>query len=212
MLMKRILNSLASRRAPGPLPSFSIFDILRFLRLLAETGCIGRGKISEKLDLGEGSVRTMLKRLTEAGLVTKSRSGCLLTCEGKILWSKIEKAIPKLAEIEANELTMAPYSVAVLVRGQAKIVGNGLEQRDIAVMNGAKGAVTIVAKNDKLIIPSVSGDLGRDYPLAFKRIMQLMKPKDEDVIIISSANSLREAEYGALAAALSLVNNFDNEK
>ena len=32
---------------------------------------------------------------------------------------------------------------------------------DIAVMNGAKGAVIIVAKNDRLIISSVSGDLGR---------------------------------------------------
>jgi hypothetical protein len=65
--------------------------------------------------------------------------------------------------------------------------------------------VTMVFKNNRLIIPSVSMDSERDYPAASREIMRLMKPKEGDVIIISSANTPKDAEYGALAAAWSII-------
>ena len=205
MSIKETLTNLAYKRAPGPLPAFNILDLIRFLRILAESECMGRGKIARKLDLGEGTTRTIIKRLTEESLITKSRSGCSLTYKGKKLWSKIREILPKIVEIEDNELTLAPYSVAVLVKGCAKKVKSGLEQRDAAIISGARSAVTMVFKDNRLIIPGVSFDLRRDYPLAFREIMRLMKPEEGDVIIISSADTLKCAEYGALAAALSII-------
>jgi len=79
-----------------------------------------------------------------------------------------------------------------------------LEQRDAAVRVGAKGAIIIVLKNGKLVIPAVSLDLSKDYPIAFNQITSLMK-LEEDMIIISNADQRREAEYGALAAAWSII-------
>jgi DNA-binding MarR family transcriptional regulator len=205
MLIKDFLSDLASERAPGPHPSFTVLDIIRFLRILATSGKIGRGKISRSLGVGEGSTRTMLKRLVEANLVTKSRNGCSLTIKGKRLWDDIESIMPRIVEMGENELTQAPFNVAVLVRGYIGKVESGLEQRDAAVKAGAKGAVTIMFKDNRLIIPSVSMDLERDYPVAFRDIMRLMKPVEGDVIIVSSANTSRNAEYGALAAAWSII-------
>lgn len=205
MLIKNFLIDLASERAPGPRPSFTVLDIIRFLRILASSGTIGRGKISKSLSMGEGATRTMLKRLAEANLVAKSRNGCSLTSKGKKLWENIESIMPLIAEIGGNELTLAPFNVAVLVRGCVGKVGSGLEQRDAAVMAGAKGAVTIVFKDKRLTIPSVSVNLERDYPAAFRDIMRLMKPEEGDVIIISSADTLRNAEYGAFAAVWSMI-------
>ncbi len=205
MSIKEILVNLAYKRAPGPLPAFSILDLIRFFRILAISGRIGRGKIAKKLDLGEGTIRTIIKRLTKEGLITKTRSGCSLTEKGKKFWDKIKEVFPEIVEIKGNELALAPYSVAVLVRGYADKVRSGIEQRDAAVVSGAKGAVTIVFRNNRLAIPGVSLDLKKDYPLAFREIMHLMKPREEDVIIISSADTLKYAEYGALAAALSII-------
>lgn len=205
MSIKKTLANLVHRRAPGPLPAFSILDLIRFLSILAKFKCMGRGRIAKKLDLGEGTIRTIIKRLTEENLITKSRSGCSLTHKGKKLWSKIEEVLPEIVEVGSNELTLAPYSVAVLVKGRAGKIKSGLEQRDAAIINGAKSAVTVIFRNNRLIIPGVSSDLKRDYPIAFREIKRLMKPEEEDVIIISSADAPKYAEYGALAAALSII-------
>jgi predicted transcriptional regulator len=205
MLIKDFLIDLASERAPGPRPSFTVLDVIRLLKILAVSGKIGRGKMSKNLGMGEGSTRTMLKRLVDANLVAKSRNGCSLTPKGKRLWDNIQSVIPRIVEIGENELTQAPFNVAVLVRGYVVKVESGLEQRDAAVRAGAKGAVTMVFKNNRLIIPSVSMDSERDYPAASREIMRLMKPKEGDVIIISSANTPKDAEYGALAAAWSII-------
>jgi predicted transcriptional regulator len=204
MSIKGELSTL-TKRALGPLPSFNVLDLIRLLRLLDKYESIGRGKISEALNLGEGTTRTMLRRLAKAGLITISKRGCSLTQKGKKLWSSIERIIPRIVEIGNNELTLAPKSVAVLVRGHADRIKSGIEQRDAAISFGAKGAVTLICRNNKLIIPSVSVDLERDYPLAFRDIMRFINPSEGDVIIISSADSLKEAEYGALAAAWSII-------
>lgn len=205
MSIKNLLNEISSKSAPGPSPSFNTLDLIRLFRLLAESGKAGRIKISRELGLGEGVTRTMLKRLSEAGLIVTLKTGCSLSDRGRSLWNNIAKIIPKIVEIGSNELTLAPKSVAILVKGRADKVKSGIEQRDAAVSIGAKGAVTMVFRNNKVIIPGVSVDLERDYPYAFKEIMRLINPSEGDVIIISSADSLIKAEYGALAAAWSII-------
>lgn len=206
MSIKKFLNELASEKAPGPRPSFTVLDIIRLFKLLAAYGEAGRGKISKNLGLGEGATRTILGRLAEANLIAKSRSGCSLTQKGRKVWEKIEGIIPKIVEVEENELTFAPFNVAVLIKGHAEKVRNGMEQRDAAVAAGAKSAVTLIFKNNKLIIPSVTTNVEKDYPTAFKKIICLMNPEENDVIIICGADTLRKAEYGAIASALSLIN------
>ncbi|MEM2514404.1 MAG: DUF4443 domain-containing protein [Candidatus Bathyarchaeia archaeon] len=205
MSLKGFLSELSLKKAPGPLPSFSALDLIRLLKLLAEAGSIGRGKISKIIGLGEGVIRTMLARLAEAGLITISKKGCSLTQKGEALWRSIKEVLPKTVEVKGAGLGLAPKSVAILVRGRAERVKSGIEQRDAAVSSGAKGAITLVCKDNKVIIPGVNADLKRDYPAAFEEIMRLMEPEDGDVIIISSADTLKEAEYGALAAAWSII-------
>jgi hypothetical protein len=75
-----------------------------------------------------------------------------------------------------------------------------LEQRDAAVKAGAKGATTIIFKSGRLVIPSVSDDLSRDYPKTVERLVSLLQPEENDVIVVAGADSLELAEYGAAAA------------
>jgi hypothetical protein len=114
--------------------------------------------------------------------------------------------MPIIVELrEEDELALAQHTVAVLVKGGGARVRKGLEQRDASVRAGAKGATTILIEGGKMILPAVSTNLERDYPKAFKQIAESLKPQNGDVVIICSADSLREAEYGAIAAAWTVI-------
>lgn len=205
MLMKRFLENLTFEKAPGPSPSFSVFDVIKALEIIAEAGSVGRGKLSEKLKLGMGATRTLLARLVEAGLISTSRSGCSLTSKGKKLWRRIEEIIPHISKIGKNELTFASYNVVVQVRDRGEKVGKGLEQRDAAVRTGAKGAITLIYRNEKLILPTITDDTAQSYPIAYQQITSLLNLKENDVAIIACADNLKDAEYGALAAAWTII-------
>jgi len=205
MSIKRFIESLSFEKAPGPSPSFSIFDVIRALEVIAKNGSVGRGRLSEKLGLGKGITRTLLARLADARLISTSRRGCSLTEKGRELWRKIEELIPHISEIGQNELTFAAYNVVVQVRGRGERVGKGIEQRDAAVRAGAKGAVTLIYRNKKLMLPAITDDAAQSYPKAHQQITRLMDLKENDVAIIVCADSLKDAEYGALAAAWTII-------
>jgi 5,10-methenyltetrahydromethanopterin hydrogenase len=74
-------------------------------------------------------------------------------------------------------------------------------------MTGARGATTIMLKSRRLVIPSVSENVAKDFPKAANQAIRLLQPSENDVIIIVSADNLEKAEYGALAAAWTLLND-----
>jgi len=203
--LKKFFESLLEEKAPGPYPSFSIVHILKALELIAEEGPIGRGKLSTKLETGEGSTRTLIARLKDAGLITISKPGCSLTSEGEKVWEQYRLVFPVKVRLGKSELTLDSCSVAVLVKGGLDRVKAGLEQRDAAVMAGAMGATTLVFVGEKLIVPSISQDVKRDFPVAYSRITERISLRDKDVLVIGSAQTWGKAEYGAIAAAWTLV-------
>ncbi|MFQ6095028.1 MAG: DUF4443 domain-containing protein [Candidatus Bathyarchaeia archaeon] len=204
-MIKKYLTELSTQKAPGPRPSFTVFDLLKVIELVAEKGPIGRGKLAEKLEIGGGAIRTLIKRLKDFGLIDMSKFGCSLTEKGRRVWEEIRHSIPYKVRLLENDLTFAPYNVAVLVRDRGDRVRHGLEQRDAAVTVGAKGATTLVFRDKKLVVPMVSEDLAKDFPVAFNQITRLMRIEENDVIVIGSADDLKKAEYGALSAAWTLI-------
>jgi len=205
MSIKIFLEKIMPEKPLGPSPTFIVFDVLKALEIVAEFGLIGRGSLSEKLGLGEGATRTLISRLTKAHLITSTRNGCILTEKGKKLWEQFKISIPHKLKIKDNELTFAEYNVAILIKNRAEKVNIALEQRDAAVRAGALGATTLVYSGGKLALPTMSTDISKDYPKAFRQIMQLMNPSDNDVVIVSCGATLKTAEYGALAAAWTLL-------
>ncbi len=205
MSVKAVLEKLVPQKIIGPSPAFTVFDAIKMLETIAESGSIGRGSLSKKLELGEGTTRTLISRLKKARLMTISRRGCVLTENGKKFWAQIRSLIPVTLRIEGNELTFAAHNMATLVKNRASKVDKGLEQRDAAVRAGASGATTLVFKDGRLVLPTLSDDVSKDYPKVFSQIMRLLKPAENDVVIISCGTSLKAAEYGALAASCILL-------
>ncbi|NWG11318.1 hypothetical protein HXY33_06200 [Candidatus Bathyarchaeota archaeon] len=204
--LKQILEKIASEKAPGPPPTFSIFHLLCAIELIAEKPT-GRIQLAKNLDLGEGATRTIIDRLKEAGLISISKAGNALTKKGLKFWQEYRSIFEKNVEIGRNELTLADYSYAILIKNRGHKITSGVEQRDAAVVAGAKGATTMMFRRGWLIIPSVSSNVTEDFPKAATQIIKLLQPKENDVAIIVSAVTLKRAEYGALAAAWTLLND-----
>lgn len=203
---KQLLKKITDKKAPGPTAAFTIFHMLRAIELIAEEA-IGRSKLAEELKVGEGTVRTMIRRLKDAGVIKTSKRGCTLTSKGVKLWNEYQTVFRRKVEIGKSELTLADHNVTILVKNRGDKVESGMEQRDAAIMVGGRGATTIMVKGGLLIIPSVSEDLAEDFPQPTNQIIQLLEPEDNDVIVIGSADSLVKAEYAALAAAWTLIND-----
>lgn len=203
---KQVLEKIAREKAPGPSPKFSVFHILRAVEIIAEKA-IGRSRLAENLEVGEGVIRSVIERLKDAGLIETSKAGCTLTNKGLRLWREYKSVFKKKVEIGKNELALAQYNLAILIKNRGHRIKSGVEQRDAAVMAGARGATTIMVKEGRLIIPSVSNIVAKDFPKAANQITKNFELEENDVIIIGSADSLGKAEYGTLAAAWTLLND-----
>jgi predicted transcriptional regulator len=204
--IKNFLEKVVSEKAIGPAPTFSILHVLRAIELVSEKP-VGRGKLAKSLGVGEGAVRTIIGRLKKAGIISTSKAGCQLTVNGLKLFEEYKKIFGKRAKIDEAKLMPAPFNAALLAKNCGDKVKFGIEQRDAAVRVGAKGATTIIFKNGRLIIPSVCDDLLRDYPKIAEKLITLLQPEENDVIIVAGADSLELAEYGAAAAAWTLLDD-----
>jgi predicted transcriptional regulator len=183
-----------------------MFHIFYALELMAERP-IGRNKLANKLNVGEGAIRTIVRRLKDAGLIVTSKEGCSLADEGIRVWKKFVGVFPKRIEIEKTLLTTSGYNYAFLVKNRGHKVKSGIDQRDAAIMGGARRAVAIVSQQGHLIIESVSNNIERDFPEAAKKILKDLKPEDNDVIMIAGADNPLKAKRGAFAASWVLLGN-----
>lgn len=204
--IKQFLEKTAREKAPGPAPTFSVLHMLRVMEIVAEKP-IGRTKLAVELRLGQGATRTIINRLREAGLLSTSKMGCKLTTKGLKLWKEYKKIFQKKIEIRESELTHAKYNFAVLAKNCGHKIMSGIEQRDAAVRIGAKGAITVIARGGRLIIPSVSDDFARDFPTTAEKIVRLLQPEENDAVVISGADTLDVAEQGITAATWTLLDD-----
>jgi predicted transcriptional regulator len=201
---KRLVENLARGKAPGPSTTFSVFHFFLALELLAEKP-VGRNKMAKKLNVGDGAVRTIIRRLKDADLITITREGCNLTEKGRSVWKGFEELFPKRLSVGNNELTKSDYNFGFLVKNKGHKVKSGIEQRDAAIMGGAGRAIAIVSKGDHLVIESISNNVAQQFPKASSQIIRDFRPKDNDVIIIAGADDPLRAKRGAFAASWILL-------
>ncbi len=202
--LKKFIQEIAGKKAPAPSTTFTVFHIFYALELLAEKP-LGRNKLAKKLNVGDGAVRTIISRLRNAGLIETSKEGCSLTKKGLEIWGQFEQVFPKRIEIPKNELIESEFNFAFLVKNSGQKVRSGIDQRDAAIIAGARKAIVIVFKDGHLCIESVSDCIEKDYPKAADQILKELTPEDNDVIIITGADSALRAKRGAFAASWSLI-------
>jgi len=199
----KLVRELAKSRSIGPSPSFTEFDVVKALELI-DRESIGRTKLSKELELGQGATRTILSHLQHAGLVDIRPSGCILTSRGLSFVKSLRSIVQFGFDIPRAIFPIGEYNSGALVSKAGKRLRKGLEQRDAAIRVGASGAATLLYRNGKLLFPPKEV-ASKEWPEISKRIMNIFKPREDDVIIVTGGESPRLAEAGARAAAWTLL-------
>lgn len=205
MEILEIIEKVSGKIAPGPSPLFTEAHVIKALEEISAQKSVGRLKLSKELQLGEGAARTLVKHLKNEGLIEISKLGISLSERGKKLFSSLRTAISEQVDVPSSPLTVGPFNVAVLVRGRGDAVKYGLEQRDAAIMAGAKGATTLIFSKNKLTMPSAEEDVFKSNVTIRNFLLSKLNPKENDVLIIGSADEKIRAEFGAKMAAIQLL-------
>ena len=202
--LKKFIHQIAGKKAPGPSTTFTVFHIFYALELIAQKP-LGRNKLAEKLEVGDGAVRTIISRLKEEDLIETSKQGCNLTRKGLDIWKQFDEIFPKQMALPRSDLSSSEFNYAFLVKNCGQKVKSGINQRDAAIFAGALNALVIVYRNGHLCIESVSSRIEQDYPIVASQIINELKPEENDVIIVAGADSLLRAKRGVFAASWSLI-------
>lgn len=196
----KIIQSITEKLAPGRSPSFNEAHVLKAIEVLGE-GNIGRKQLANQLHLGEGMTRNLINRLQSLELLVKSRRGMTLSKGGALLLNSLNEKMTS-CQFPVSQITVNEKNYAVLIRGGARGIKQGLEQRDYALIAGARGATTLIRGGSEVFIPGAQEKIEisvNDF------IENTMHPNNGDVIIIGSSEDLHKAEIGAKVAALKLL-------
>jgi hypothetical protein len=165
---------------------------------------IGRYQLGEELELGGGSVRSLIRFLRTQGLIEPvDRQGHQLSNQGKHQCSNLKQILIELVTVPPSSFTVDIENVACQLRNVAHRLTDGLTQRDAAIQAGASGATTFYQdSNPEILIMPV------DHELMKTDLGTFLTPftfQPGDVLIIGSAPTRMAAQLGALAAALTLL-------
>ncbi len=203
------LKKLVSSIRGGPAPHFEVVHAIMAIRIIGDHPGIGRKELSRRLGLGEGSVRTLLSKLKSNDLVTITKEGCTLSANGIEIYNWLNEKISPIYEVDLREIWEHQFSVGIVVKNGERLVRRGIEQRDVAIKFGAAGAMTLILKSGKLLMPEIT-NLSDEFPEFASKLIDNFFLKEGDVLIIAGASNLYDASYGALAAALLTLGVFTN--
>jgi predicted RecA/RadA family phage recombinase len=200
-----VLREVLESDYRGPKAVFSEVHVMKSIMAIGAAKSVGRGRLGVILNLGQGEVRTLIRRMKEKDLIVVGSDGCKLTARGEREFRKLTQLLAWSSEVQGRALKMGECCWAILARGAAGRLRFGIEQRDAAVRAGANGALTAVFKSGVFKLPKEETDCEKAGPRELWSAVRKAGPKENDVIVVSGADGLAEAEFGALAAAITLI-------
>jgi len=196
-----VIERVAAKTAAGRPPAYTAAHVLKALELIGSGSGIGRQQLARELWIGEGTARTLVKHLRSEGLVKVSRGGMILTESGDSIIHDLRRLMVS-TEVPETGVTVGSKNYAVLLKGAADRIRLGVEQRDAALMAGAKGATTLLYDGAHFHMPGMDIDLDPSFA---QFLLDRLKPGTGDAVIIGTADTLSAAEIGAKTAALKLL-------
>ena len=200
-----ILSILKQDQRVGPPTQFKSWHLLTaFLAFSSAKEPIGRYQLAKELELGDGSIRSLVKYLRKNKLIEPvGRKGHQLSVVGLEQKKALKKIIAKISPVPPSSFTVDDYNFGCHLRQRADQVTDGLAQRDAALRAGASGATTLVQGRDPdhITMPMA-------YQITQKEIRNLLDPfnlDEGDVLIIGSGPNSSRALLGTISGALTLI-------
>ncbi len=169
---------------------------------------LGRYEICEKMSIGEGSVRTLLKRLSDADYIEpEGKQGQRLTSRGQRLFNEVTHDVPIGLMLDVGQQVLYEYAYANRVKNKAARITDGVRQRDEAIIQGgygSAGATTLIQRETRLVMPPDDFHILIAYEAETVLIMESLKPEKNDVVVIGSADNSNLAREVSMAAVMTL--------
>jgi hypothetical protein len=190
-------------------PTFKPHHVAVALRMIGREQPLGRYELRDRMSVGEGSTRTLLKRLSEADYITaEGKQGQKLTQNGQSLFERISEEVPLGLSLDLGGLVVHSNSFANLVKKKAHLVTDGVRQRDEAIIQGGgygqAGATTLIQKSGLLLMPPDDFNILMAYEREAVLIMESLRVEDDDVVVIGSAEGTNLAREVSMAAVMTL--------
>jgi predicted transcriptional regulator len=189
----------------GPKIALTQAHVMKAILAIGENGPLGRSRLGEILEVGQGEVRTLIRRLKAAALIRVATDGSYLTESGKREFDYFSKRIHWRGVVDGSTLGIGAVSYAVVIRERSETINKGIEQRDAAVRAGANAALTVFFSKNKFMMPfTMSNCESKGASNPWTSIRRKGDLSEGDTIIVAGADDTSHAEYGALAAALTM--------
>jgi hypothetical protein len=202
----KTLQEISGRYAPSRILSFDITHVYKTLQLIETRGHISRDLLCRELNLGEGSIKTLVKHLMMQNMIETSNAGTKMSDKGKKFFTELHSAIPTECRIPKCSIAFGKFNYAILLKNLSSAIKLGIEQRDAVIKAGGIGATTLLFRKGKFTMPSTNMDSLKKEPQIYKLLIEELNPKDDDVVIIASSDEDRRiAELSAKSAALLTV-------
>ena len=212
-LVINTLNSISSRYAPSRFLSFNSAHVFKTLQLMGREGYVSRLLLIKELQLGEGSIKTLIKHLKMEKLIITTNKGTTMSERGRKIFELMSRFICAETQIPRSSISVSEFNYAILLRFVKFAIKQGVEQRDAAIKIGAKGATTLVYKDGKFLIPGSRYNALKDEKIIDKILKDKLRPVNDDIIIIGSDDSnIVLSELASKAAALYTLENHGNHK
>jgi uncharacterized protein DUF4443/transcription factor-like protein len=207
----KTLHEVSSRYAPSRILSFDIAHVFKALQLINTRGHISRDLLCRELNLGEGSIKTLVKHLMMQNMIETSNAGTKMSDKGKNFFADLHSSIPAECKIPKCSIALGEFNYAILLKKLGSAINIGIEQRDAAIKVGGIGATTLLFRKGKFMMPTANIDSLRKEPQIHRLLIEELSPKDGDVVIIASSDKDRRiAELSAKSAGLFTVMNHKN--
>lgn len=207
----RSLQKICNNYAPSRVISFNMVHVFKALQLVKSRGHISRDLLSKELGLGEGSIRTLMRHLQMNNMIKATNAGTTMTQKGEALLLELLSSIPTEMNLPKCSIALGKFNYVVLLKQHSHAIKSGVEQRDAAIKIGAKGATTLLFKQNKFVMPSNTNyDSLQKEPKISKLLIRTINPEEGDAIIIGSDDMHeKRSEFAAKSAALLTIMNHE---
>lgn len=183
----------------GNIPNFNDIDIVRCFLNIDKN--ISRAELVDRLQLGEGTIRTILDILKNNNLINSTQKGHSLSEEGSKVLNSVKKDVELLEKIEYGEYKNLE-SQGIIIKNAQRLEKTTL-LRDKAIKNGADSALILVFDN-RLTMPDFESKED------FSGLEKYYNFNKGDILIATFAGSKKTAEQSALSVAVELNKNLQN--
>lgn len=199
------VQSLSKPDQPkGPSAAYTPIHVVKALFIMDSSKSVGRVMLSRALGIGEGSVRTIIKRLQERSLISiDSIGGCALTPLGQEVLQQIKSGMVASGQVDLRGLSISQPSHAIQIRFDIS-AQSILKLRDVAIRWGAEGAMIFHFVGNKIVVPTITDDLSQSSPSTYYELVSKFNLQDGDSIIAAFAKDYATADSSALAVLLFL--------